>query len=254
MNESAQDAWFYTHQGERVGPVTLAALQLMAQEATLNPRLDLVWTHGMVEWKPAGQIAGLFDKSSAPSAPESLAATADLSAGSPAESVKVMMGQEAEWPGARRRSFIIATMVFPVAWIFCLPLGMSLLASQLGPDVMAIVTMVAAFLPWIVGVYFGLMRLVNLGMSRWWYLANFVPILNLWISYRSFACPAGYAYHKKLDGVGIFLALIFWLFIVLGVVAMVAMVALWLGALGSGEMQEECREALRAVMEGSRQP
>jgi uncharacterized membrane protein YhaH (DUF805 family) len=145
-------------------------------------------------------------------------------------------------------------MVFPVAWIFCLPLGMSLLASQLGPDVMAIVTMVAAFLPWIVGVYFGLMRLLNLGMSRWWYLANFVPILNLWISYRSFACPAGYAYHKKLDGVGIFLALIFWLFIVLGVVAMVAMVALWLGALGSGEMQEECREALRAVMEGSRQP
>lgn len=254
MNESAQDAWFYTHQGERVGPVTLAALQLMAQEATLNPRHDLVWTHGMVEWKPAGQIAGLFDKASAPSLPESLAATAALSAGSPEESVKVMMGQEAEWPGARRRSFIIATMVFPVAWIFCLPLGVSLLTSQLGPDVMAIVTIVAAFLPWIVGVYFGLMRLVNLGMSRWWYLANFVPILNLWISYRSFACPAGYAYHKKLDGVGIFLALIFWLFIVLGVVVMAAMVALWLGALGTGEMQDECRNALRAVMEGSYQP
>jgi hypothetical protein len=47
-------------------------------------------------------------------------------------------------------------------------------------------------------------------MSRWWYLAVFAPILNLWLGYRCVACPPGYAYYKKMDAAGIGLAILYW--------------------------------------------
>jgi hypothetical protein len=53
MNDTRQDVWFYAREGERIGPVTFAELRVKVAEAALNPRLDMVWTHGMAEWKPA---------------------------------------------------------------------------------------------------------------------------------------------------------------------------------------------------------
>jgi hypothetical protein len=103
--------------------------------------------------------------------------------------------------------------------------------------------------PILVGIYYGLLRLVNLGMSRWWYLANFVPILNLWIGYRCFVCPAGYAYHKKLDGIGVALAIFYWLLVALTILAVVAIVALLLGAVGNPALQEQVQDFIRAAQE-----
>ena len=56
MNEMAQDVWFYSQAGERIGPVSFVDLKIKATEGGLNPRLDMVWTHGMPEWKPAGEV------------------------------------------------------------------------------------------------------------------------------------------------------------------------------------------------------
>jgi hypothetical protein len=102
------------------------------------------------------------------------------------------------------------------------------------------------------------MRLMNLGMSRWWFFANFVPILNLWIGYRCFACPAGYALHKKLDGAGVALAILYWLLMVLTVLVMVTVVALLLGTFGSlpelDPLRETLSEALRAAGNQAPQP
>jgi hypothetical protein len=95
----------------------------------------------------------------------------------------------------------------------------------------------------VVLVYFGLMRVWNLGMNRWWYLAMFVPILNLWMGYRCFACPAGYAYHKKMDGPGILLAIIYVLMILLGV----CILAVFYGAIHNPELQQQLRDALNAA-------
>jgi hypothetical protein len=47
-------------------------------------------------------------------------------------------------------------------------------------------------------------------MSRVWFFGLFAPFLNLWVWYRLFACPPGYAYHKKLDPLGWVLAVIHW--------------------------------------------
>lgn len=254
MSELVQDAWFFTREGERLGPVTFAELRGMVSQARLNPRLDLVWTQGMAEWKAAGEIEGLFERRSAPEPAESLAPPADPYAPPKQESVTDMMQREGEWPGARRRSFLIATILFPFAWNLAFTMSAGLLKQQLGPEIMGVVGIGAAFLPAVVGIYFGLQRLVNLGMSRWWYLANLVPFLNFWVGYRCFACPAGYAYHKKLDGVGVALAIIYWLLMVLCFIAIVAILAVLLGAAGDPEIRDRFFEALRAAREQAVKP
>ncbi|MCU0753309.1 MAG: DUF4339 domain-containing protein [Akkermansiaceae bacterium] len=218
MNQTAQEAWFYTREGERLGPVSLADLRIKAVEGTLHPRLDMVWTQGMAEWKPAGEIDGLFERrtvveelAAAPAAPDPYAAPAHAEAAE-------MLATEGGWPGARRRSFYLMTMVFPFVW------NLGFAAA-------------GAFL-----------RLANVGMSRWWYLGNLVPILNLWVGYRMYVCPAGYAYHKKLDTAGVVLAILYWLMIIMALLAVLAVIAVLFGMAGSPELRLQFDEAIREAM------
>ena len=237
-----------------MGPVTFAELRIQVEETLLNPRLDMVWTQGMAEWKPAGEIEGLFAKRPPPIPQESLAPPTDPYAPPKLDSVADMMSRIVDWPGARRRGFLMATILFPLVWHGIVILSTGFLTQQFGAEIMGIIGIGAAFVPLLVGIYFGLMRLVNLGMSRWWYLANFVPILNLWVGYRCFACPAGYAYHKKLDGVGVVLAILYWLLVVVVILAIIAAVALMFGALGNPELQEQLLDAMRIIREQATKP
>jgi hypothetical protein len=91
-------------------------------------------------------------------------------------------------------------------------------------------------------------------MSRWWYLGNLVPILNLWVSYRMYVCPAGYAYHKKLDGAGVVLAILYWLMILLAVLMLASILAVMFGALGSPELRQQVEEALRNLQQEFAKP
>lgn len=76
-------------------------------------------------------------------------------------------------------------------------------------------------------------RLKNLGMSRWNFLWNLVPIASIWINYRIVACPAGYAESKKLDGPGKLLAFVYFASIILPIVGIGALgFAISSGALG----------------------
>ncbi len=216
----------------------------MAADTSLNPRLDMVWKHGMDEWKPAGQIAGLFERRSGPAeAKESLAPPAEPYRQPSPHGSLAEMGKDAAWPGARRRSFLLIILAFPFLWKFALSAISPFLIKQFGANLMEIILPLAALVPLVVLVYFGLMRVWNLGMSRWWYLAMFVPILNLWVGYRCFACPAGYAYHKKMDGPGIILAILYALMILLCVLSL----AVFFGAIHNPEIQQQLREALRSA-------
>jgi hypothetical protein len=250
---ASSDSWFYTREGERCGPVTLPELRVKAAEGLLNPRLDMVWTQGMDGWKPSGEIDGLFEKK-APEEKESLAPKADPYAPPSQESVAEAMSREGGWPGARRRTFLLMTILFPFVWSFVLSFAGAMLGQQLGPEITAGVNIAASLVPFIVGIHFGLARLVNLGMSRWWYLGNFVPFLNLWVGYRCFACPAGYAYHKKLDGPGVALAILYWLLVVLTIIVIVGVIALLFGAVNNPEVQDQLREAIRIVRERAVKP
>ena len=248
--DEPHEIWFYSRDGEKHGPVSFTHLQAKAKEASLNPRLDMVWTKGMDEWKLAGDIEGLFKRRAAPEPPEipSLAPTADSPYQPPQEeSVEEQMVRQGGWLGARRRSYLLLTVVFPFLWSIAIAGGAAFLTTEFGPEIMKFAMPGLSLVPLLVIVYIALGRLVNLGMSRWWYLGNFVPFLNLWVGYRCFACPAGYAFHKKLDGAGIFLAIVYWLlwFVILG--AIIAVIAVLNGSLGMPELQRQLQEMIRAA-------
>ena len=52
-------AWCYSNKGERQGPVSFDELKSIALQGGLDPVKDLVWTEGMQEWRPSGQVPGL---------------------------------------------------------------------------------------------------------------------------------------------------------------------------------------------------
>ena len=244
MNDTPHEIWFYSRDGERCGPVSFTDLRAKAKDASLNPRLDLVWTHGMDEWKPAGEIDGLFRRRASTETQESPAASpySPPQQASPAE----QMNKEGNWPGARRRSYLIATTLGLIGF-YALGAGEGFLTAQLGAEIMKYALPAMSLVPWLVIIYFSLMRLVNLGMSRWWFLGNLVPFLNFWVGYRCFACPAGYAYHKKLDAAGIFLAIVYWLLLAIGLLAVAALIAVMLGVLDSPEIKQQILDAIRAA-------
>jgi hypothetical protein len=233
MTEDTQDKWFYTREGERLGPVAFSELQAKARVAGLTPRLDMVWKQGMEEWKAAGKINGLFDKGDAPESQKTLSSAAGGASIADTleheDTVAEVMSKEGDWPGARRRSILFMTCIFPLIWGALYKLIASFLGPQLGPEIMQYIELAAALLPVIFIIYFMLMRLVNLGMSRWWFFGIFVPALNLWIGYRCFACPPGYAYHKKIDGAGIALAILYWLSFLLTQLSIAALIFIMLG-------------------------
>jgi hypothetical protein len=251
MSETASGSWFYTRQGEQLGPVTFAELQAVARAGELNPRQDMAWMSGMSDWKPAGEIEDLFEKRAEPQVVATPAPVADPYMPPQEREPAGIPGPDAVWPGARRRSFIFMTLLVPNIVMLGLSLAVPLLQQQLGPQITGMATLGILIFVWIVVIGYGLNRLVNLGMSRWWYLGNLVPILNLWVSYRMYVCPAGYAYHKKLDGAGVVLAILYWLMILFAVLMVASVIAIMVGAIGSPEMREQLEEAIRRASQGA---
>jgi hypothetical protein len=68
------DEWYYTIQGQQMGPVSTAELRQLAAQQRLQPT-DLVWKEGMPKWVPAANTQGLF-ASAAPARAEPLASSA----------------------------------------------------------------------------------------------------------------------------------------------------------------------------------
>jgi len=248
-DDEPHEIWFYSRDGEKRGPVSFTDLRAKAKDASLNPRLDMVWTKGMGEWKPAGDIEGLFKRRVAePPEVPSLVPTADRPYQPPQEeSVAEQMVKEGGWPGARRRSYLLLTGVFPLLWGSALGAGVPFLTTQFGREIMKFAMPGLSLIPLLVIVFISFKRLVNLGMSRWWLLGLPVPFLNIWIGYRCFACPAGYAYHKKLDGAGIFLAIIYWLLWLISLLAIIAVIAAFFGSWGTPELQQGVHDFIRTA-------
>jgi hypothetical protein len=57
----ADEGWFYESKGERLGPVTLAALKEMIAQGTVV-QTTRVWAKGMNDWVPAGSVAALYEQ------------------------------------------------------------------------------------------------------------------------------------------------------------------------------------------------
>ncbi|RYD23493.1 MAG: DUF4339 domain-containing protein [Verrucomicrobiaceae bacterium] len=245
MKISADGVWYFSRDGQQSGPLTYADLKEKADAGALKPRFDLVWKEGMTDWAPVGEVDGLFERHETAAPPE-----ADPYASPPSTIGDPYHGEaEGTWPGARRRSYLFFCLVFPFLLGFVVGLVKTASPELLGPQMWKYVDLYGLMVfPSILGLYFGIQRFANLGMSRWWYLGHFVPFLNLWTGYRSFACPAGYAVHKKMDGAGIFLAIIYWLVVVAFIATIAFLIAILFGAAGSPEIQQQLNDALEQLM------
>ncbi len=113
--------------------------------------------------------------------------------------------------GAGRRTFIAVTVFLPLLWLAA--------ASQVvetgDPAILFLMFVAAPLAIALVSFLVTLLRFSHLGMKRWWVFGLLVPLLQLWLGYRLFACPAGYAGSRKQDPGGIALAVIYWLLVAL---------------------------------------
>ena len=60
--------WYYTKNGQQVGPVSMEEIKTRAESGELTPD-DQVWKEGMGDWKPAGKVKGLFPATNQPPKP-----------------------------------------------------------------------------------------------------------------------------------------------------------------------------------------
>ena len=242
MNRSARDVWFFSRDGQQSGPLTYRDLKEKADEGVLRPRTDLIWKEGMAEWRPIGEIEGLFERQPLVK-PEP--AAEPYKGGAVAQDPAQPGGSTADpglWPGVRRRLFLPGVFLFPTLWVFGLGFVPGLVGARLDPALMEKILLAANLVPLLVVFYLVVQRFANLGMSRWWFLGGVIPFLNIWLKYRLISCPAGYAVHKKMDGPGIFLAILYWSLVSLVVVAFVVVALTMAGSLGSPEQQEQLKK------------
>ncbi|MES2995566.1 MAG: DUF4339 domain-containing protein [Verrucomicrobiota bacterium] len=245
MNDSAAAHWFYTREGEKMGPVSFPDLITEAREGRVNPRLDMVWSEGMDAWRPAGEIDGLFERRDVPSeaVPSADAQEEEMAAAG------IILDKHSGWPGANRAVYLLTSLLFPVFWAAVMFYGFTHLKSLIGPEEAKWASLILPWVPVVVLLAVMLSRFRNLGMNRLWIFGQLVPLLNLWVGYRLFACPPGYPWHKKMDGAGWFLAIVYWGLIVLSLAILVIIIAVVVGALGDPELQKRLEEVVRQARE-----
>lgn len=115
------------------------------------------------------------------------------------------------YPGIGRLAFVI---LYPIFWLLACAVifGALVLTPDLLLPLMTEAWHVGAWMwgmviggnviiLWALG-YVSVLRMRNLGMSGWWALLQYTPFPGIWIWWRLWACPEGYADHKQLDLAG----------------------------------------------------
>ncbi|MEP4078548.1 GYF domain-containing protein [Haloferula sp.] len=245
-----KDEWYVSRSGQRFGPVTYAELEDSAKAGRLEPRTDMVIGGDLTEWKPAGDVAGLYEKAS-PTENDELEGDPTGHTppkGSLADSGSFDFnkgeGQTLKLPGAPRLGYFLGVTVLPTLIIVGLGKVMPQIQGVIGKDYGGWAEFLIFLAPLVV-VIITVKRFQNLAMTGWWWFGLLVPFLNLWLYYRLFACPAGYAYTKKLDVIGKVLAVIYWL----TPVALIVAGIIFAGALKKMEEDGKLQEILNKIEE-----
>lgn len=207
MTAQQQQQWFFSSGGERFGPVGFDYLLEMARGGKLDPRNDWVWSTSLNDWEPAGEVEGLFERRAVRKEDGSMEAGQAFAQTAAHESVPI---PKAVFPGTGRIGYLMGMVVLPVVlvigWHFAIPF----LKPHVPEEYAAYLPVVAFPLALLMMLATQVKRFQNVGMTGWWLFGLPVPLLNLWLGFRSLACPAGYAQQRKLDVPGVLLAFLYW--------------------------------------------
>ena len=80
---SEESNWYYSNEGEQIGPVSGEVLQQLAAQGVINAQTS-VWADGLEDWIPAGQVEGLIAGAPAEAAASPMDAPATTTASAPA--------------------------------------------------------------------------------------------------------------------------------------------------------------------------
>ena len=243
----AQDQqWFYSTGGQRFGPVGFDYLLELSQSGKLDPRNDLVWSTSLSDWEPAGEIEGLFERRSVQKREDdSLGGTEMLS--QTGEYVSPTIVSKGHYEGTGRMGYVMGAIVLPVAITIGWGFAVAFMKPYVPVPYQGYLPMVAGPLVTLLAIVTLVKRFRNLGMSGAWVLGMLVPVLNLWLTYRCLACPAGYAGVKRLDGIGKVLAFLYWGSIVAAICLFGAALAGSFGQMKDSGMLEDLMKQVKEL-------
>lgn len=246
MSDTSQ--WHYTDRtGQQVGPATTDELVQLIQSQVV-PTSAMAWKDGMPGWKPVSQIEELQTAPNTASAPAAaLAGAQTTTTPSPlATSVPTDVSQPSIANPTQEPVDPYKTPNVPTDEEFYMSTanqaenygGIGRLAYFLLSIVVAIITQVITFAlggeeidtntsymitggSFLVSMFVAFSRFKNIGMSRWWFLGNFVPILNIFVSVWILSRQEGWVETQELDTAGKIIAWIMWTLILLSLLAII---------------------------------
>jgi len=157
--------WFYFHNGQRLGPVTLEDL-VRALLAAPEPRGILVWREGMAEWQEAGSVPELAGRLPPPR-------TLVAPGGQPPESVPF---EDAEKLARLYRRLILLVGIQILLGLFLVPWQTSPAPGPVAGLVNLIVLLVAAAT---VVTAYKLSGILRSGPPLLWAIAMLLPCINI---------------------------------------------------------------------------
>lgn len=200
--------WLVMRGNDQSGLFSRYDLMVEAARGKLHPRRDMVWKSGMAEWIPAGEVEGLFKRNEEAMAAEQVKPVfTEYKPELSAKEKKIIKG---EWTGTGRGTYLFLWYILPFLWVAVVGYGIKFGEGIVESQILTIAGLALCVVPFILVLVATFQRFQNLCMSRLWFFGLFVPLLNLWVWYRLFACPPGYAHHKKLDMLGWVLAIFHW--------------------------------------------
>ncbi|MBK1790500.1 DUF4339 domain-containing protein [Persicirhabdus sediminis] len=193
--------WYYARGDQQNGPVTLKALRNMFKRNQLNLDHDRVWHPKMPEWLLAGEVEEFQPDAMARAAAEEENETAifepsaaSLRAASEADYAMGMIEFNTYGGLSRRWFYLWVIVLIPI--IEVVP---TFFMTESYYDGLSSITRWAAILLFVV---VSGSRVRNLGMASGWWWCLLLPIVNIWMYYRCYCCPAGYEDSRQLDTAG----------------------------------------------------
>lgn len=201
--------WYLSRDGQQEGPMTAPQIGALLAHGLFKANEAYVWKEGMADWKTIAESGILAESAMAQARPAGVAASpaplqtaSSLNPYATPATTSDAAAFDPGYPGIGRLAYFLwhiglGVIVYGVLFLVAAAKGgTASLDGYVGGSLL-----VSSILG-VGSLYLGLKRVRNLGMSGWAILWTFVPIISLWISWRMFACPAGYDDHRQLDLAG----------------------------------------------------